>query len=98
MTKPTQQPHDTGMHFKGMDINDIIEKSARRGARNALAELGLEDAHAPRDLKDLRNLLTSWRKIRREAINTLVNLFVKALLIFMIAVLLVFFYVMGLRP
>lgn len=79
------------------NLNDLIERSARRGARLALAELGLEDARAPRDLKDLRNLLISWRKIREEAVNTLINLFVKALLIFIIAVLMVFFYVVGLR-
>ena len=69
----------------------------RRGARLALAEIGLEDDYAPRDVRDLRNLLVSWRKIRQEAINTVISLLVKALLIFMIAVLLVFFWVVGLR-
>ena len=80
-----------------IDLDELIELSARRGARLALAELGLDDDHAPGDVRDLRNLLFSWRKIRREAVNTVVSLLVKAFLIFMIAVLLVFFYVVGLR-
>ena len=82
---------------EGIDLDHLIERAARRGARLALAELGLDDTRAPRDVRDLRNLLVSWRKIRKEAVNTVISLFVKALLIFMIAVLLVFFWVVGLR-
>ena len=83
--------------LEGVDLDQLIESAARRGARLALAELGLEDARAPQDVRDLRNLLVNWRKIRKEAVNTVISLLVKALLIFMIAVLLVFFWVVGLR-
>ena len=83
--------------LEGVDLDQLIESAARRGARLALAELGLEDARAPQDVRDLRNLLVSWRKIRKEAVNTVISLLVKALLILMIAVLLVFFWVVGLR-
>lgn len=89
--------NNTVNNAEGMDLDELIERSARRGARHALAELGLDDVRAPNDVRDLRNLLVSWRKIRKEAINTVISLFVKALLIFMISVLLVFFYVVGLR-
>ena len=82
---------------EGINLDHLVERAARRGARLALAEIGLEDADAPQDVRDLRNLLVSWRKIRKEAINTVVSLLVRALLIFMIAVLLVFFWVVGLR-
>ena len=83
--------------LEGVDLDQLIESAARRGARLALAELGLEDARSPQDVRDLRNLLVSWRKIRKEAVNTVISLLVKALLILMIAVLLVFFWVVGLR-
>jgi hypothetical protein len=41
MPNPTRNPldHET-------DLNTLIEGAARRGARLALAELGLEDHHA----------------------------------------------------
>ena len=82
---------------EGINLEQLIERAACRGARLALAEIGLEDDRAPQDVRDLRNLLVSWRKIRQQAVNTVVSLLVKALLIFMIAVLLVFFWVVGLR-
>lgn len=68
------------------ELDQIIEGAARRGARMALAELGLDDSQAPRDLRDLRHLLVSWRRIRREAINAVVGFSVRAILFFMVAV------------
>ena len=68
------------------DLNQIIEGAAKRGARLALSELGLEDNQAPRDIRDLRNLLISWRRIRREAINAMITFSIRALLFFMVAI------------
>ena len=92
MPNPTRNPldHET-------DLNTLIEGVARRGARLALAELGLEDHHAPRDLRDLRNLLTSWRRIRREAGDALISFGVRALLVFIVAVAAVTVFLAGFR-
>lgn len=64
---------------------DLIERSARRGARLALKDLGLDDEHAPEDLRDLRQLLTSWWRIRREAMQIGLRLGVQLILIAMLA-------------
>jgi len=56
-----------------IDLNQMIERSAQRGARLALSELGLEDHQAPRDLRDLRNLLIAWRRIRRQVLEVMLR-------------------------
>jgi hypothetical protein len=66
------------------DWNIIIEQAAKRGARNALAEIGLDDQAACLDVRDLRELLTNWRRIRREATRSLITFGVRAILIFMV--------------
>jgi len=67
------------------DLNQLIERSAQRGARLALSELGLEDHQASRDLRDLRNLLIAWRRIRRQALEVMLRVFVQMLLVVMLA-------------
>lgn len=64
---------------------DLIERAARRGARLALKDLGLDDEHAPDDVRDLRQLLTSWRRIRREAMQITLRLAVHLMLVAMLA-------------
>ena len=63
----------------------LLEQSAKRGARLALKELGLDDAHAPKDLNDLRQLLTSWRRVRHEAARIMVRVMVQLTLLAMVA-------------
>ena len=67
------------------NINDLIEKSAKRGAQLALAEIGLGDDNAPRDLKDLRNLLIAWRRIRAQTVEAIFRLFIHLFLVSMLA-------------
>lgn len=74
--KPTQN--------NDIDWNLIIEQAAKRGARKALAEIGLDDQAACRDVRDLRELLTNWRRIRHEATRSLITFGVRAILIFMV--------------
>lgn len=66
------------------DWNLVMEQAARRGARKALAEIGLDDQEACRDVRDLRELLTNWQRIRREATRSLITFGVRAILIFMV--------------
>lgn len=42
----------------------LIERAAERGACLALKSVGLADADAGRDVRDLRNLIDSWRTLR----------------------------------
>ncbi|MDZ7711716.1 MAG: DUF6127 family protein [Rhodovibrio sp.] len=48
----------------------LLEDAAHKGARQALAELGLENGEARRDIDDLRGLANSLRTIRSTAFTT----------------------------
>ena len=76
--------HETPASKINHDWNVIIKQVAKRGARKALAEIGLDDQAACRDVRDLRELLTNWRRIRREATRSLITFGVRAILIFMV--------------
>lgn len=51
-------------------VRAIIEEASELGATHALHKLGLSDAHARRDLDELRELLGAWRIARRGALRT----------------------------
>ena len=72
-------------HHDEQSLDVLIEKPAQRGARLALGELGLDDASAPQDLKDFRQLLTSWRRVRRETVQIAIRLGVQVMLLGMLA-------------
>ena len=76
---PLSEQHD----HESLDA--LIERSAKRGARLAMSELGLDDDQAPKDLRDLRQLLTSWRRVRREAFEIAMRLVVHLMLVAMVA-------------
>ena len=72
------------MKHKDIDLEKLIEQAAKSGAKKALAELGLDDASARKDLRDLRDLLASWQRIRQEASKSIIIFGVRAVLIFML--------------
>lgn len=45
----------------------MVEESSQSGARRALAQLGLDDEKARRDMDELRELLSAWRDAKRTA-------------------------------
>ena len=56
------------------DFEDLLDRAAERGAERVLAHLGLENGHAARDIRDLRDLLEAWRDARRTAWQTVVKI------------------------
>ena len=72
------------MKHKDIDLEKLIEQAAKSGAKKALAEIGLDDASAKKDLRDLRDLLASWQRIRQEASKSIIIFGVRAVLIFML--------------
>ncbi|NDD12417.1 MAG: hypothetical protein EB072_07175 [Betaproteobacteria bacterium] len=42
-------------------LNELLTQAAQRGAERALAQLGLENGSAARDIRDLRSLIDAWR-------------------------------------
>ncbi|MCG8624819.1 MAG: DUF6127 family protein [Proteobacteria bacterium] len=94
--KPARKPSPRLGH-KDIDIQQLIEQAAAKGASRALAELGLDDSSAGRDITDLRALLTSWRRIKREITRSLIRFGIRAILLFMLLMAGFVVYSSGLR-
>jgi len=66
------------------EMEAMIERAAAAGARTALREVGLSDSSANSDVKELRNLLDSFRSAKRTVGKTIIQglttLFLAALL------------------
>jgi hypothetical protein len=62
------------------DFDDLLDRAAERGAERVLAHLGLENGHAARDIRELRDLLDAWRDARHTAWQTTVKLITTAIL------------------
>ena len=52
------------------ELEAMLDRAARRGAKEVLQQLGLHDDSAPEDLREMRNLLDTWRDTRRGIWNT----------------------------
>jgi len=55
------------------EMEAMIEKAAAAGARTALREVGLSDEDANSDVRELRNLLDSFRSAKRTVGKTIVQ-------------------------
>lgn len=72
------------------ELDDLLESAAEKGARKALAQVGLSVEDDPekvkKDITDLRDLLDGWRAARRHfmtgAFKALGTLFAGAVLAF----------------
>ena len=64
------------------ELEDMLDRAAKRGAHAALSELGLHDDSAPQDIDELRGLLVSWRETRKAVWTTIVRIATTAFLIF----------------
>lgn len=62
------------------DLDDLLTRAAERGAERCLAHLGLENGHAARDIRELRDLLEAWRDARRTAWQTSVKVITTGIL------------------
>lgn len=67
------------------ELEAMLDRVAKRGARAALEELGLHDDSAAKDIDQLRNLLVSWRDTKKAVWSTAVKVLTTTLLMFMIA-------------
>lgn len=62
------------------DFDELLDRAAERGAERVLAHLGLENGHAARDIRELRDLLEAWRDARHTAWQTFVKVLTTGLL------------------
>ena len=61
-------------------LQAMVEEASNAGACRALSLLGLEDKTARRDMDELRELLGTWRDVKKSAWQTVARWVVRILL------------------
>jgi 2-iminoacetate synthase ThiH len=61
-------------------IEALIERAAKRGAKEALESIGLHDDNAIKDVNELRGLLEAWRSTKKTVWKTVTQAITMALL------------------
>lgn len=54
-------------------LRALVEEASELGVARVLARMGLDDAHAGRDLSELRELLRAWRDAKASAWKAVVQ-------------------------
>jgi 2-iminoacetate synthase ThiH len=67
------------------ELEAMLDRAARRGAREALRSLGLHDEDAHKDIVEMRTLLESFRDTKKSIWTAAVKLITVALLSFIAA-------------
>ena len=64
------------------ELEAMLDRAARKGAKEALASIGLLDASAQRDITEMRSLLEAWRDTRKSIWNTVTKVITVSILTF----------------
>ena len=64
------------------ELEARLDRAAKRGAAEALRELGLQDDDAASDLREMRSLLDAWRLTKKSIWSTTVKMGTVAVLTF----------------
>ena len=67
------------------ELEDMLDRAAKRGATAALREVGLHDDDARKDIQEMRSLLEAWRDTRRGVWSTIVKMSTVAVITFIAA-------------
>lgn len=66
--------------IEAAEMRAMLEKAAEDGARKALAGVGLHDVEAANDIRDIRQMITDWRAMKRGVLTSLGNVLVLGVL------------------
>jgi len=64
------------------ELEDMLDRAARRGAKEALRSIGLLDDDAHKDITEMRSLLEAWRDTRKSIWTTTIRIVTTAVLVF----------------
>ena len=64
------------------ELEEMLDRAARRGAKEALASIGLLDDTAHKDVTEMRSLLEAWRDTRKSIWTTVIRISTTAVLVF----------------
>ena len=67
------------------ELEAMLDRAARRGACEALKEVGLHDDDARKDIQEMRSLLEAWRDTRKGVWSTIVKMSTVAVITFIAA-------------
>jgi hypothetical protein len=85
MTESHTTELEAAITLRPDDLDDLLTRAAERGAERCLAHLGLENGHAARDIRELRDLLEAFNEAKRTAGITLVKMIVTGLVLALLA-------------
>ena len=64
------------------ELEAMLDRAARKGAKQALASIGLLDDSAQKDITEMRSLLEAWRDTRKSIWNTVTKVLTVSILTF----------------
>ena len=64
------------------ELEAMLDRAARRGAKEALRSIGLLDDDAQKDITEMRSVLEAWRDTRRSIWSTITKLVTVGVLTF----------------
>lgn len=64
------------------ELEAMLDRAARRGAKQALSAIGLHDDSAAKDINEMRDLLEVWRDTRKGIWTTFVKVATIAIITF----------------
>ena len=64
------------------ELEAMLDRAARKGAKEALASIGLLDDSAQKDIIEMRSLLEAWRDTRKSIWNTVTKVITVSILTF----------------
>ena len=56
------------------ELEAMLDRAARRGAKQAMSAIGLHDTNAAKDINEMRDLLEMWRDTRKGIWTTIVKI------------------------
>jgi hypothetical protein len=83
MNTPTV--HDGMVTMPRDEFEELLERTAERGARHALADVGLDGPEAANDIRELRGLLEAFNTAKHTAWQTVVRLLTTGFLLALVA-------------
>ena len=66
------------------ELEAMLDRAARKGAKEALASIGLLDDSAQKDITEMRSLLEAWRDTRKSIWNTVTKVITVSILTFIV--------------
>lgn len=80
---PPHPAHASSEHMVHLPLDEfevLLDRAAERATERVLTRLGLENGHAARDIRELRDLLSAWRDARKTVWQTFIKVLTTGLL------------------